>query len=215
MTVKKINLRRKSPRRKSPRRKSPRRKSPSPRRKSPKKCPKGTRLLKKPVKEGGKMRYCTKPKKSPRRKCPKGTRLLKKPVKEGGKMRYCTKPKKSPRRTKKEGYTCNRVYDDYTFEYVGSSCDKKRGGEFGNLDECLKSGCEGMRKVDDISGLSDEEDCRSKWCSGGLEGKPLPWRKCYKTSALEFHPDKHPGEEEKYTRLFSELNDCNQKSKHW
>ena len=165
------------------------------------------------------MRYCTKPKKSPRRtkpkksprrKCPKGTRLLKKPVKEGGKMRYCTKPKKSPRRTKKEGYACNRVYDDYTFEYVGSSCDKKRGGEFGNLDECLKSGCEGMRKVDDRSGLSDEEDCRSKWCL-----KDTPWRKCYLTNALDFHPDKHPGEEEKYTRLFSELNDCNQKSKHW
>ena len=66
------------------------------------KCPPGTRLLKRPVKEGSRKRYCTKPRKSRRRKnpkkCPNGTRLLKHPVKEGSRTRYCTKPRKSRRR---------------------------------------------------------------------------------------------------------------------
>ena len=65
-------------------------------------CPPGTRPLKKPVKENGRVRYCTKPRKGGKRKnsgtskpeCPPGTRPLKKPVKENGRVRYCTKPRK-------------------------------------------------------------------------------------------------------------------------
>ena len=88
----------KSRRRKSSPKKSRRRKS--------SKCPKGTRPLKRPVKEGGRTRHCTKQRKSRRRKspkCPKGTRLLKHPVKDKktGKMRYCTKPRKSPKKNPK------------------------------------------------------------------------------------------------------------------
>jgi len=140
-------------------------------------------------------------------------------VKEGDKIRYCTKPKKkspkkkSPKKKtpKKEGYACNSVYDDYTSEYVASSCDKQRGGEFGNLNECLKSGCEGMREVYERPDMGDEDACRTRWCAK----VGMPWKNCYRKSAIRVHPDKHPGEEEEYTKLFSELNDCNKNSKYW
>jgi molecular chaperone DnaJ len=34
------------------------------------------------------------------------------------------------------------------------------------------------------------------------------WRAAYRKSTLEYHPDRHPGQDEKYNKLFSTVNDA-------
>ena len=128
--------------------------------KSRTKCPKGTRLLKRPVKEGGKTRYCTKPRKSPkksrrksatksrRRKCPEGTRLLKRPVKEGSKTRYCTKPRKPAKRSK----TLRVFYSDYDPETSKYTYKRKAGGNVAKkVEAVIKASMKGYGEWDDKS----------------------------------------------------------------
>ncbi len=124
-------------------------KSKSSRGRSPRKCPKGTRLLKKPVKEGGKMRYCTKPRKSPTKT-----------------------PKKSPTKTPKKTWTpqdcidlCKngkkkKYCDRKSPPYPASACPgQERMGNDGNLWHTRLYG-KSYRWVKSKEG--DHQDCKTR-----------------------------------------------------
>ena len=230
---------RKSTRRKSPKksrkRKSPKksrkRKSPkkSTRRKSPKKsrrrkshtCSEGTRLLKRPVKEGGKIRYCTKLRKSTRRKSPKKSRARRRPPPPPPRKRR--KPaKRRKEKTQRNTYECSSIKNDRN-EILGKACNYKASGEgeFKNEKECLDSNCETVyyeQQGNYHPDLAEEKAlCRETWCTGTLKGKK--WGTCYRKNALKLHPDKQANkseyEKKKNKTRLEALIKCNSNSGSW
>ena len=166
------------------------------------KCPDGTRLLKKPVKENGRVRYCTKPKKSRRRKSQK----------KSGKSTTKSRRRKSQKKSSAgKRYKCQKVYGTYG-EYVTSQCQPGRRGKYESEDHCLKSGCEDYDPYNNYAPTNyTESACNKRWCTGNLAGKK--WKICYHKNALKYHPDKGGGKEAE--RKFQELGQCNEYSKFW
>ena len=225
--------RRKSPK-KSRKRKSPKK---STRRKSPKKsrrrkshtCSEGTRLLKRPVKEGGKIRYCTKLRKSTRRKSPKKSRAPRRPPPpRPPPPRKRRKPaKRRKEKTQRNTYECSSIKNDRN-EILGKACNYKASGEgeFKNEKECLDSNCETVYAQQDdqwpfgkdVTDSAEEKAlCRETWCTGALKGKK--WGTCYRKNALKLHPDKQANkseyEKKKNKTRLEALIKCNSNSGSW